>query len=508
MRTCGTCGKKFDDSVDQCPDDGSLLKTIITGPHPAMTEAPKLKAERRPPGMVVGSYRLLSVLGEGGMGIVYLAEHVTLKRRVALKILLKQHAHNQAAVQRFFAEARAVNEIAHDHIIEITDFFAESGDDKYYVMELLEGSELADELRNGLLEPQRTLGIAVQVAEALAAVHDGGIIHRDLKPANIFLTERGGQTDYVKLLDFGIAKLSGGIEGASLAKTSTGAILGTPQYMSPEQLDGQAVDHRSDIYSFGLILYEMTTGRRPFPGSSIGELVIKHMTVKPPRPTKIKDLPHAVPQALEDLTLTCLEKDPDRRPQSMHEVAARLRALADNEAVALETYKPLEITQRRRRNNVFAAMGALFLIGVVGAVGFWVANRPDPPPPPPKVVEKPKPKPVKPVPKTEVKVAFGSRPAGAKVYKDDEKTPIGVTPFELSFPIGAADSTFHFRASGFESVTKTVAFNEDAALAVELKEIVKAKPTVKAKSAKIRRDGKSKKKKRLKRNNVVDPFAN
>jgi serine/threonine-protein kinase len=500
MRTCGTCGKKFDDSVDECPQDGTLLKTIVTGPHPSMQEAPKLKDERRATGTVVGSYRLLSVLGEGGMGIVYLAEHVTLKRKVALKILLKQHAHNQAQVQRFFAEARAVNEIAHDHIIEITDFFSESGDDKYYVMELLEGQELADELRRGVLEMPRTLSIAVQVADALAAVHDGGIIHRDLKPANIFLTERGGQTDFVKLLDFGIAKLSGGIEGASLAKTSTGAILGTPQYMSPEQLDGQAVDHRSDVYSFGLILYEMITGKRPFPGSSIGELVIKHMTVKPQRPTKYKDLPHAVPQTLEDLTLACLEKDPDRRPQSMHEVTARLRALADNEAVPLENFKPLEITQRRKRKNLMAAWGGVVVLALVVGLGYWAANRPDPAP----VVEKPKPPPVE-KPKTEVKVAFGSRPAGVKVYQNDEKTPIGVTPFELTFPIGGAKATFHFRADGFQSVSEEVSFDEDSAVAVELKEVEKpkAKPKPKARSKKPR----VKKKNRLKRSGVVDPFA-
>jgi serine/threonine-protein kinase len=233
-----------------------------------------------PAGTVIGGYRILELLGEGGMGRVYVAEHIKLGRRVAMKVLKTELATNVNAVSRFFAEARAVNRISHDHIVEITDFLEKSGGYNCYIMELLRGEDLG--LRLLRAEPPSlatSVEIAIQIASALGAVHAAGIVHRDLKPDNIFLIERSGSRNYVKLLDFGVAKLIDPFDtGIATHTTAAGQIIGTPEYMSPEQAGGQVVDHRTDIYALGVILYELVTGQLPFKAKSFGELVIKHMT--------------------------------------------------------------------------------------------------------------------------------------------------------------------------------------------------------------------------------------
>jgi serine/threonine-protein kinase len=213
---------------------------------------------------VLGSYRLLEQIGQGGMGNVFVAEHVKLGRRVALKMLRSEFTHNPEAVRRFFAEARAVNRISHDNIIEVSDFIESERGRSFYIMELLSGCDLrAVKERDGALPIGRALGIAIQVCRGLGAAHDAGIVHRDLKPDNIFLTERGGRRDFVKLLDFGVAKLlDDGPDGGMRFRTSAGVVVGTPEYMSPEQASGDPADHRSDIYAVGVILFEMVTGQR------------------------------------------------------------------------------------------------------------------------------------------------------------------------------------------------------------------------------------------------------
>lgn len=287
-----------------------------------LTAAPRAPA----PGTVLGSYRIIEVIGEGGMGTVYSAEHLRLRRKVALKVLHPNCATNPVNVSRFFGEACAVNQISHENIIEITDFFDGDGAYKYYIMELLEGHNLHQLLKSeGVPYFDRSLDIVIQVAEALGEVHEAGIVHRDLKPANIFLIERAGQTDFVKLLDFGIAKLIDVPTGESLHKTAAGTLLGTPDYMSPEQSAGRDVDNLTDMYSLGVILYELATGRRPFSASSCAELLVKHMTAAPVPPSEVRNRPFDVPLALEALILECLQKRPEHRPQSMKEVATRLR---------------------------------------------------------------------------------------------------------------------------------------------------------------------------------------
>jgi serine/threonine-protein kinase len=327
-------------------------------------------------GRVLGQYRLLHVLGEGGMGTVYVAEHVKLGRRFALKLLKPEHAQNATSVRRFFDEARVVNQINHEHIVEVIDFV--DGDEKYIVMELLQGQTLREVMEQGTLPFARLLDVAEQVAQALAAVHAASVVHRDLKPDNIFLTERAGRRDFVKLLDFGVAKLGGETnEAMAVNRTAAGAILGTPEYMAPEQLAGKAVDARADIYAFGIILFEMVCGKKPFVAESFGEIVIKHLTIPPPDPAALARVP--VPKELCALISQCLEKDPAARPASMKWVHSAVLGFSGKGEV-------VKIATKRSRAPLVAAVsvGAVALLAIA-AWRFW--PRPIPPAPVPAVIE-------------------------------------------------------------------------------------------------------------------------
>jgi len=279
-------------------------------------------------GQTVGNYLVKQRLGEGGMGAVYLAEHPTIGKKVALKVLHAEFATNTEVVERFFNEAKAVNSIAHPNIVDIVDYgviqTGPSGADQlvYFIMEYLSGQTLAQVIRGEApLPPERALTIALQVADALAASHRAGIVHRDLKPDNIILGQRGREQDFVKLLDFGIAKLTS--DGRTGSRTRTGLVLGTPAYMSPEQCEGSAkVDHRTDIYALGICLYEMLVGRVPFIGEGYGEILVQHLTQKPIEPSRYRMMsPH-----VEQVVLKALEKRPEMRYPNMDEM---IRAMAD-----------------------------------------------------------------------------------------------------------------------------------------------------------------------------------
>ena len=208
-------------------------------------------------GRSIGNYVVKAMLGEGGMGAVYLGEHPLIGKKVAIKVLKEELASNEDVVRRFFNEARAVNDIHHQNIVDIVDFGKmknESGNDfVYFIMEFLDGESLAARLRRTGLKFTETLHVTEQCCSALAASHAKGIVHRDLKPENIYLCPRGGDKNFVKLLDFGIAKLTGDQPGSR--RTRTGLVMGTPAYMSPEQCEGRGnVDHRADIYALGIVL--------------------------------------------------------------------------------------------------------------------------------------------------------------------------------------------------------------------------------------------------------------
>jgi eukaryotic-like serine/threonine-protein kinase len=265
-------------------------------------------------GQSIGNYTVLSRLGVGGMGAVYLAEHPLIGKKVALKVIHGELAANKEVVQRFFNEARAVNKIGNEHVVEIHDFGQSPQGEYFYIMEYLEGRTLADVLvREGALLTQRALHIAAQIASALAAAHTCGIIHRDLKPDNIMLLDRLGDRDFVKVLDFGLAKMIH--DGASAKLTAAGVVLGTPQYMSPEACESKRdIDHRSDIYCLGILLFQMVCGRVPFEGQSMGEILVKHVSQAPPAARAINP---QVPPAVEQIILRCLAKRPDDRFPTM-----------------------------------------------------------------------------------------------------------------------------------------------------------------------------------------------
>jgi len=289
--------------------------------------------KRYPPGTVLGSYRLEEIIGEGTMGIVYVATHTRLGRRDAIKVLRSEYADNELALRRFFDEARAVNKISHANVLEVTDFVERPGQDNYYVMEFLEGVTLAELVSvAGMLELPRAIAVMTQLAKALEAVHDAGIVHRDVKPFNIILVNRDGSRDFVKLFDFGSAQLAG--EGGRLARdrSETQAVVGTPRYMAPEQAAGGMVDHRADIYAFGAMLYELVTGRPPITvGTDLGVLAETLRTVQPTPPRALPDLPHVIPEALDALIMRCLAKMPADRPARMELVAEKLVTIADEE---------------------------------------------------------------------------------------------------------------------------------------------------------------------------------
>jgi serine/threonine-protein kinase len=270
--------------------------------------------------LLLDRYRLLRKLGVGGMGTVYEAEHVTIKKRCAIKILNPEFAHRSELVERFLQEARAASMIAHENVVEITDFGATPTGSVFFVMEMLIGEDLSETIkREAPLPWARAAAITLQICRALQAAHDKGIIHRDMKPENCFRVERHGNPDFIKVLDFGIAKVTG--EDNSTAKlTSTGMIFGTPTYMSPEQAQGMRVDHRADIYAVGVILYELATGKVPFSADNFMGILTKHMFEDPPAPSVVAPNAGITPE-IEAVILKAMQKERELRFQSLRELS-------------------------------------------------------------------------------------------------------------------------------------------------------------------------------------------
>jgi serine/threonine protein kinase len=279
-------------------------------------------------GKHLNNYEVVSLLGEGGMGTVYLALHPIMGRKAAIKVLKPELARDESLVTRFFNEARAANAIRHPNIIDIIDVGMLPDENvPYMLMEFLEGESLSSRLdRIRPLPVENAVEIALQTASALAAAHSKGIVHRDLKPDNLFLVpdETVASGERVKVLDFGIAKLRDDMRGSSM-KTRTGAIMGTAAYMSPEQCQGliERVDQRTDIYALGIILYEMLCGAPPFVSEGFGDIIIMHV-MRPPEPPQSKN--PAIPDSVAAAMLCALSKEPADRFQSMAEFQAALRS--------------------------------------------------------------------------------------------------------------------------------------------------------------------------------------
>jgi len=283
-------------------------------------------------GTRVGNYEIKEKLGEGGMGAVYMGEHPLIGKRVAVKVLLEELVANEALVTRFFHEAKAANDIRHQNIVDIVDFgkLDKEGGGKivYLIMELLEGKSLSARLDEApRLTFEESRHILSQCCSGLAASHAKGIIHRDLKPDNLFLVQRGRDPNFVKILDFGIAKLT--VTSSTNAKTRTGTLIGTPAYMSPEQCSGRGnIDARSDIYALGIVMYEMLTGHVPFKGEGFGDIVVAHLTETAKKPSELRA---DVPPELDAIVMKAIAKEVEARFQSMEEFGV---ALSDPEAFA------------------------------------------------------------------------------------------------------------------------------------------------------------------------------
>ncbi len=274
------------------------------------------------PRLLDGRYRLEATLGHGGMGVVFRGTDLLMKRPVAVKLVRGVDGVDldEQIAGRFLREAKHTARLQHEHIIEVFDLGRTKEGGLYFVMELLEGESLSDRLRReGQISPAKTVHIGRQICQALAAAHTAGIIHRDLKPANVMLLPRAGDADYVKVLDFGVAKSFTGGDDTQL--TRTGMLVGTVDYMAPEQIAGKPVDGRTDVYALGVVLYRMLSGRAPFASSGVPGLINAHLNTMP---TPLIEVTTGVPNELDRVVLRCLAKNPERRFESMGELGRAL----------------------------------------------------------------------------------------------------------------------------------------------------------------------------------------
>ncbi|HVT44251.1 MAG TPA: protein kinase, partial [Thermoanaerobaculia bacterium] len=327
-------------------------------------------------GQRLGPYEIVAPIGAGGMGEVWKALDTRLDRHVAVKVLPAALAADAKLNERFDREAKAISALSHPHICTLHDVGHEGGT-SFLVMEYLEGESLADRLRRGPLPMNEVLRYGQHIAQALEAAHRRGIVHRDLKPGNVMLTRSGA-----KLLDFGLARTAAApVSGAHASDSPTekapltaeGTILGTFQYMAPEQLEGLEADARTDIFAFGVVLYEMVTGRRAFRGESRTSLIA---AIVASQPQPIAELIPDTPPALEHVVRKCLEKNRDERWQSAHDVAAELQWISETGA-AVAPDIAAGGTKRWKRRVLFAGLPLAFLVGLVAGTILLRAGAPE-----------------------------------------------------------------------------------------------------------------------------------
>jgi serine/threonine protein kinase len=321
---CPTCKTHFEGEEHFCPRDGSPLATSASDRTTSPTPDPT--ADRLLGRVLGGRYRLLERLGQGGMGTVYRATHTLMDKPVAVKILRAELATDSEAVARFHREARSASRLDHDHCIRVTDFGQSDDGLLFLVMELLDGHSLSHITRRGPVPASHAAAIGLAIAEALAHAHENGIIHRDLKPDNVFLARRAKGREILKVLDFGLAKLaSDSALGPSI--TRDGTVFGTPEYMAPEQAEGEKLDGRTDVYALGVILYQLVCGEVPFKSPNFVALLTKQVSEEPVPPRDRRpDL--EIPPGLELIIMRCLAKRREDRYATAGELADVLEPFA------------------------------------------------------------------------------------------------------------------------------------------------------------------------------------
>jgi hypothetical protein len=444
-----------------------------------------------------GRYRIEKVLGEGGMGLVYKAMHTTLAKPLAIKVLKAEVSKNEEIVQRFRQEAQSASAIGNQHIIDISDFGTLPDGSTYFVMEFLAGSSLTDALETTRFTTERTIHVTKQLCNALGAAHEIGVIHRDMKPDNVQLIVRGQNKDFVKVLDFGIAKVG----GTNSKLTRAGQVFGTPHYMSPEQCAGTSVDGRTDIYAVGVMMYEMATGKVPFDADNLMGILTKHLYENPIPPRQLPP-PTDVPPALEAIIMKSLAKKCDARYQSMAELHADLEALEQGRTpqavvdavdrktsgssgntmtdtpgrVSMSTAQPAIPLKKSKAPLFIGVAAAVVLIGggvaMLGSGGEAehvvapapaaakpepapVAPEPAAPEPAPAAVAQPA-APAAPTAVEIAKVTIESDPPGAEVYRANAL--LGNTPFVIAKPTDSSQFELEVRSSGYKA--KAVAITQ------------------------------------------------
>jgi serine/threonine-protein kinase len=459
-KLCVVCSRIYRSGEATCPDDGSPLVIEAEGGP---------RAGRL--GHVIGNYRLLRVLGEGGVGTVYEAEHVRLGRKVAVKVLHPDVV-TRELVLRFFNEARAVNSIRHPNIIDVEDFVTTPTGEHYMVMELLVGEDLRSVIsRDKKLDPDRVAAIGGDVASALAAVHEVGIIHRDLKPDNVFLIKRDGR-EQAKLLDFGIAKFVDDKQGV----TRAGMTMGTPAYMAPEQiLQGQEIGLSSDLYALGMVMYEALTGAPAFSGAT-NAAIMRAQCVEPVTPPSQRRK-EPLPPVLEAVVMKCLEKDTANRFASAYQVVEALRA---DRPVPLSRKVERELARAGSRRRIAYMMPALAMAAAAAVLHFWadlqqlidpqpapgtaaagtvpvaaapVEPAPVPEPPPAPVTDQ---APAPPVAPSTMALDLRSEPPGAALFAGVERAALGVAPVVVEIPRGTEPIEVIARFPDGTEVTETL----------------------------------------------------
>ncbi len=464
-RRCPQCATRWPDDLLECPHDGALLSEPTSDEEPGRESVDLVEAYGCKPGDELGQYRLMRLIGLGGMAAVFEGKHSVISQPVAVKVLHREIHDSAADVRRFFHEARAITQLKHPGIVECLDFADATEDNPpYLVMELVRGTPLSQVIKERAPLPvTEAASIVSQICDAMSAVHAQGILHRDLKPSNVMILEPTSEDapPRVKLLDFGVAKFL--VTDEHFLRTATGAVLGTPEYMAPEVVRGKKLSTATDVYALGGVLYQLLTGRLPFVCDNLGQLIKHHLHIPAESPSKVAPRAQAerISSSLDKLVLGCLAKSSEHRVSDMSMLKTRLLRIVEGEETDVVVNLPsVEPLPKRHRRPARFGLGALAGVGLsltlALALGlWWIQRSPDrqPPRPPASPLAPTTGQPATTPPASDASgsplvrgspgavprhTRLVSRPTGAAVFQADDGRFLGHTP--LNVVVGPATS--------------------------------------------------------------------